>query len=354
MQKPFSSTEPVTDPSSFYGRRGDIRRIYARIGAERPQSISIVGEPSTGKSSLLNVLAHPETKREHLPDPGKSIFGLLRMRERDDWTPDRFFQSLTYVLRSEHPDLPEVSDYDEFREIIQHSTSEGLSIVAFLDDFNVITQDPDFPLTFFSFMRSMANMYNVAYVTSSSESLQKLCVSKDVEESPFFNIFTNISLKPLSEGEVRQWVVEASSPSGISLTTEANWMYAQVGGFPALVRMLGALLWERKQAQGKLRDSDLEEVETAFQDQVQDTLESIWGTFGERERRLCAHLLVSGEVDRPQMPLVRELVRRGYVRETDGGYALFGKVFERFVADKTGAAVRRDRPTKRRWWLFGR
>jgi len=53
-------------------------------------------------------------------------------------------------------------------------------------------------------MRSMANTYNVAYVTTSSETLQKLCVLKDVEESPFFNIFTNIALKPLSAAEVRQ------------------------------------------------------------------------------------------------------------------------------------------------------
>jgi len=138
------------------------------------------------------------------------------------------------------------------------------------------------------------------------------------------------------------------------LTSEADWVYTQVGGFPALARILCELLWERKQAKGKLRDSDMEEVETAFHEQIQDTLESIWGAFSEREHSLCAHLLASTEVGRPQMSLARELVRRGYVRETDGGYALFGKAFERIVAEKTGVEIRQERPRKRRWWPFRR
>jgi serine/threonine-protein kinase len=287
------------------------------------------------------------------------------LRGNDNWTPDKFLQALTQAFRSEYPGLfaslnslvpklPDVSNYDQFREMIQHLMSEGLSVIGFFDDFDVITKNPDFPLTFFAFMRSMANAYDVAYVTTSSETLQKLCVSKDVEESPFFNIFTNIALKPLSESEVRQWVIEQSSPSGLPLTSEVDWVYAQVGGFPAFVRILCELLWERKQVSGKLKDSDVEEVETAFHEKMRDTLDFIWEAFSERERNLCAHLLTSGEADRHQMPLVREMMRRGYVRETDGGYALFGKSFERFVSEKTGVKMPQERPKKRRWWPFGR
>ena len=44
LRNPFASSKPVSDPSIFYGHRGDIQRIYSRIGAERPQSISIIGE----------------------------------------------------------------------------------------------------------------------------------------------------------------------------------------------------------------------------------------------------------------------------------------------------------------------
>jgi serine/threonine-protein kinase len=330
---------PVAQPSLFYGRRSDIQRIVTRIGAERPQSVSIIGGKAIGKSSLLNILAHSETKEQFISEPDRYLFGHIHLRERDDWVPEQFLRTLTDGLR---------------RALIQHTDSAHLSLIAFFDDFDVITQNPDFPLTFFSFLRSMANTYNVAYVTSSSQSLQKLCVSKDVEESPFFNIFTNIVLKPLEEEAVRQWVTEGSSPSGVSLGGEADWVYAQAGGFPTLVRILCALLWERKQARGKLGDSDLEETETAFRERARDALESIWLELSERERALCAHLLTSQELDRPQSHLLRDLTRRGYVRESDDGHALFGKAFERLVADKTGVEIKSDRPQKRRWWSFGR
>lgn len=355
LQNPFASSMPVTQPSCFYGRRSDIQRIFTRIGAEgRPQSVSIIGEKAVGKSSLLNILVHSDTKRQLLSEPDRYLFGNIHLRERDDWTPDQFLRALTGMLRAAHTDLPEASDYDGFRALIQHLDSGHLSLIAFFDDFDVITQSPDFPLTFFAFLRSMANTYNVAYVTSSSQSLQRLCVSKDVEESPFFNIFTNIVLRPLEEEAARQWVIEGSTPSGVSLSSEADWVYAQVGGFPALVRILCALLWEHKQAQGKLSDGDMEEIEAVFQEQIRDALESIWVGFSQREQELCAHLLTSRELDRPQMHLLRDLTRRGYVRESDDGRRLFGKAFERFVADKTGVEISRESTRKRRWWQFGR
>jgi len=352
LRNPFASSDPVTEPSRFYGRRSDIQRVFARIGSTRPQSISIISEKAMGKTSLINTLAHPDTKEKLLSEPDCYLFGHIRLRERGNWEPESFFRALTDALRETHPDLPSASKYDEFRALIQHLDSENLSLVAFFDDFEVITQSPVFPLTFFSFLRSMANTYNVGYVTSSSESLQRLCVSKDVEESPFFNIFTNIFLKPLDENAVRQWVIEGSSPSGVSLSSEADWVYAQVGGFPELVRTLSALIWERKYDQGKLSSDDLAEIETEFQ--KRDLLEVIWDGLKQREQSLCAHLLTSDELDRPQMHFARELTRRGYLRQDDEGYALFGSAFGRFVAEKTGVEIKSDNNKKRRWWRLGR
>jgi len=354
LQNPFASPDPVLEPSRFYGHRADIQRIYTRIGASRPQSISIVGERKIGKSSLLNMLSNQETKSQFLPEPNKYIFGHLRLRERNDWKPDEFLRSLTDTMRNTHPDLPDGANYDEFRSMIQHLDAEHISIIAFFDDFDVITQDPGFPLTFFSFLRSIANTFNVAYITSSSEPLQRLCVSKDLKESPFFNIFTNITLKPLAENEVRQWIIEGSNPSGISLSSESEWVYSQVGGFPDMVRILCGLLWERKKSIGKLNSTDLQETEVTFQEYAKDSLEHIWSLLNEKEQAVCAQLLTGNDLERSQMHLVRELVRRGYVNEADGNYSLFGKSFERFVSDKTGLEIPTEQAQKKHWWKFGK
>jgi len=354
VENPFKSTDPVAESSRFYGHKSDIQRIYTRIGAERPQCISIIGEKSIGKSSLLNYLSHPKIKENLLSDPPRYLFGCLHLKRQPIGAPDEFLKKLTDSLREGHPDIPEVSDYNSFRELIQHLDKEKLSLVAFFDDFDMVTQNPDFPLTFFSFLRSMANTYNVAYVTSSSESLQRLCVSKDVEESPFFNIFTNITLKPLDQPEVKQWIIEGSNPSGVSLSSEAEWVYEQVGGFPGLVRDMCALLWELKSNKGKLNDSDLSEVEINYQDKYGDEIEYIWNSFAEREQNLCIHLLTSQELDRPQEHLSRDLTRRGYIQEEEGIRSLFGKSFERFVSGKAGIEFKSESPKKRRWWKLGK
>lgn len=352
LQNPFGSSLPVTEPARFYGRLSDIRRIYSRIGAERPQSLSLIAEKAMGKSSLLNILAHEGAKAQFLSEPDHYLFALIHLRQREDWTPNLFIPTLIDTLRQKHPDLPKVSDYDELRTLIQRLNSERHSLIAFLDNFEVITQNSDFPPTFFSFLRAMANTYNVSYVTTSSESLQKLCVSKDVEESPFFNIFATMALKPLTDSEIRAWVIEQSNASGVSLSNEADWVYRQAGGFPDLVRALCALLWERKRSQGKLDVDELEAVKAEFQAQIRDVLEAVWQNFSEGEKNLCAHLLSSKETDRPQRPVVRQLAQRGYVREVGEGYALFGGVFEQFVAAKMGVKLRQDQPQKRRWWPF--
>ena len=354
VQNPFQFSTPVIEPGRFYGHRSEIQRIITRIGADRPQSISIIGAKSMGKSSLLNSLSHPKAKIRHLSKPDRHLFGLIRLGERDDWTPSEFLKTLTDTLRKTHPDISEAADYDSLRELIQHVDSDGLSLVGFFDDFDVITQNPDFPLTFFSFLRSMANTYNVAYVTSSSQSLQRLCVSKDVEESPFFNIFTNIVLKPLGEKEVHRWVIEGGNPSGLSLSSEMEWIYAQVGGFPGLVRELCRVLWDRKNIRAKVSNDDLKAVEITFQEEAKEALEAVLTGLNQREQDLCAHLLTSSELDRSQAHLVKDLIRRGYVLKTDDRYSLFGRAFQWFVAKRAGIEYNPDELRKRRWWQFGR
>lgn len=103
-----------------------------------------------------------------------------------------------------------------------------------------------------------------------------------------------------------------------------------------------------------MNQSDLGEVEIAFQEQAGHALESIWGGLSQREQELCAHLLESSELDRPQEHLIRDLIRRGYVLKGEGDYSLFGRAFQRFVGNKMGIEISSDQPKKGRWWKFGK
>ena len=73
--------------------------------------------------------------------------------------------------------------------------------MVLFDEFDAITTNRAFDLEFYSFLRSIANNYDVAYVTSSARDLQELCHTQLIADSPFFNIFTNVFLRAFTRKE---------------------------------------------------------------------------------------------------------------------------------------------------------
>jgi hypothetical protein len=74
----------------FIGRRALVSKIYARIGAGRPQSVSIVGDYKIGKTALLGYLAHVKTKNELLINPDNYIFITIFCRTEKPLTLESF------------------------------------------------------------------------------------------------------------------------------------------------------------------------------------------------------------------------------------------------------------------------
>jgi len=62
VANPFTFGSPVL-PASLHGRRRELRRLVGRI-LNQGQSSALVGEPRTGKTSLLNYLMSPATCAE--------------------------------------------------------------------------------------------------------------------------------------------------------------------------------------------------------------------------------------------------------------------------------------------------
>ena len=46
---PYLNRVAIKDPAQFFGRAREVSKIFSRIGASRPQSISVVGERRIGK-----------------------------------------------------------------------------------------------------------------------------------------------------------------------------------------------------------------------------------------------------------------------------------------------------------------
>src|SRR3974390_1975568 len=96
---PYLNRVMIQDPKQFFGRRSEVRRILARLGADRPQSISLVGERRIGKSSLLYHLTCREGQDRHLADRSSLIIVFLDFQQLRNIAVENFFGLLMDEIR---------------------------------------------------------------------------------------------------------------------------------------------------------------------------------------------------------------------------------------------------------------
>lgn len=339
MDNPYRHHGPITQPEVFYGRKGLMTRVYSRIGVDRPQSMSIVGEPKIGKSSLLRMLSHEQTKQRSLDDPHNYLYVFIPLKEERLDRPEAFFRVIFDKVHAQEPRLAEAitePSYDGIGRLAETLKGQYAKMILFLDDFHVITQDERFPLEFFSFLRSVANNYNVAYITTSHEELQKLCVLQAVGESPFFNIFTNVTLKPFTPEELAQFLTASAAQSGVSLLPYQDVIVDLAGYFPYLDQIVCESLFTVKPSGGRLEPSVLDDLRAQFLVQVRPFYQSIWESFDRQEREIC-RAVFSKESLSPQVEFVaKNLQRRSYLVNENGAYRFFCSSFRLFVAEQCG------------------
>lgn len=313
------------------------RRVQQRIYADRPQCVSVVGDPRIGKSTFLDGLAASADAADPAPPTG-TRFIRLAMTGPVSTSPTAFLAVVLDTLAnggadgarlSSVPGSPDASPraYAALEAQVQKLAQDGGRLVLLLDDFDRVTSSPAFPATFFSFLRSLANNFPVAYVTTSRQDLQQLCVSREVEESPFFNIFQNLNLGPLDEAQTRALAAERAPGLGTEL---ADWAWAESGGLPAVVAACCDVA-----AAGKAPASD--EARAALDEALAPYLQELWAHFAETHRGLLARL-AAGEApgERDARPLRDLGPRRGYLREQDGNWVLTSEALRRAIAAQRG------------------
>jgi eukaryotic-like serine/threonine-protein kinase len=321
---------PVKEVKDFFGRTSLTAKIYSRIGAGRPQSVSIVGDFKIGKTSLVNFLISDEVMKKYLDKPASYIFISLSVSDRNIKTLEQFVKILSQQVaeKSGFPFDDSLSYYDWFKKAAETITHDGKKLIIFLDDFNLITQNDKFPLEFFSFLRSMANNYNVAYVTTSYHDLQKLCVSKDVEESPFFNIFTNMTLRAFAEDKVQDFI-KRQCPD-IS-TEKSNILVKYAGRFPYQLKLACNTLKKTEQN----NSANFEEAfSSLFYEDIKDYFQELFSRFNVEHQKILQHFIATGRIPDQYSFLFNDLERKDYTYRSGKRAGLYSPSFERYIAER--------------------
>ena len=355
---PFTFGNPIKDPARFYGRKAEIRQIVNRLLSSAHESTSIVGERRIGKTSLLLYLAHPKVAESLGLSPDKFCLVYVDFQGLTDITPQRFWQRvLKKMVRfvcdsSLVPAIQKLSEQEAFdlfdlEDLFQAVMDKGLTTVLFMDEFEYVTQNPNFKSDFFGGLRTLAIHNGVALIPSTRRELVDLCHSDEIKGSPFFNIFANVVLRPFTRPEVDE-LLEGYSTQGEALLTpaERDLIWSLGGGYPFFVQMAGYYFIEGK-AQGLFGEALEKFVTNNFDQQADAHYTYLWSHCSESEKITLLTILTLGlqKLSRKTIPNIENLVRirartpqdlvalgkRGMIEERDSIYTLFSASLARWI-----------------------
>jgi eukaryotic-like serine/threonine-protein kinase len=332
-RNPYLNRVAIKDPAQFFGRTREVSKIFSRLTASRPQSISVVGERRIGKSSLLSYVNHPQVRARYLDQADAYVFAFIDLQQKRRITPAEFFKELFELLAKETGDeslAAEEPGFDRMRAVLERFRRRSRKLIVLLDEFDAITTNRAFDLEFYSFLRSIANNYDVAYVTSSARDLQELCHTQLIADSPFFNIFTNVFLRAFTRKEATELITRPSAEAGSPLAGYARRITEIAGYFPYFLQIACAAYFDYlSENDGKL---NREEVEAVFLDEARGQFRFIWDHMSDSYRRSIREFVEHETVGKEQAQAYEDLKRAGYFIEEERGPQLFSRLFETIIS----------------------
>ena len=338
FSNPFFNRQRITDSAFFFGRAGHIEALYSAVITH--QCRSLVGERKLGKSSLLTTLGHPETLRRYGLDPERQLMLYFDLESMASAGVDDFWVEVLEALAARLPPLSgdvlaavrRAADYGEVRfmnvrRLLRRVRDGGLDVVLCLDEFESLARNAHFEPDFYGELRSLAGELGLVYLTASKRSLYDLTYQhSDTLSSPFFNIFSELSLGLMNEDEARGLLVGFSSQGGTEFCDdEIAFALSLAGTHPFFLQIAGFYLYETPGC-GKPRAVEgYQQIRKRFLAEAEDHYRYLWAQLSSTQQMALVHL------DQATEPVMRVLRVKGLVQERDGKPVPFSPTFAEFL-----------------------
>jgi AAA+ ATPase superfamily predicted ATPase len=334
MSNPYLNRVMVKQREGFFGRTNEVRRIYSRLSAIPPGSVSIVGDRKIGKSSLLSHLHSRQSRNKNLEQPEKMVMVFLDLQQQKNMTLETFVKMLLSMVAHELRGRLEISDCDSnlegVRDMVQRLDENGYRLAILLDEFEAVTTNQNFDLEFFSFLRYLANHYNVAYLTSSAHHLQLLCHTKEISDSPFFNIFSALRLSAFTRKEAEELIRVPSERINKPLVEYTDQILQLSGLFPFFIQIACGHCIEFLEENPE-RELDFTEIRQRFYEEAKLHYQYMWTVFDSHERSAIVRIAREKSIPDALTHVLGELSTRHYVETHESNPKLFSSTFEDFV-----------------------
>lgn len=348
---PYLNRMPVREPSRFFGRKREVRRILDGLGADPPQSFSVVGDRRIGKSSLLHQVRHPDAIAAHLgPDAGASF--RVRYHDFQAGVPADEAGFVAFlcaeVAAATGAARPEQAGRERLVEMLREAEAGSLRLVFLWDEFEVVTRHRAIGPDLYALLRSLLQNHRLGLVVASGRDLRSVCHSTRVADSPFFNVFQTVRLRTFSRDESLALVRDPSVAAGLPLERHAGLAIDRLAGtFPFFLQIACAAIFEHMDEEG-VDEPDAAAVEARFLEEAEPHFRYFWEERLSAEERAvvveAARGRVTGGAGRR---LAERLEKDGYLLRLGDGFAPFSRCFAGFVleaaeddggAPETGAA----------------
>ncbi len=228
----------IENVKDFFGRQKLIDEISHRFKSY--QSISIYGERKIGKTSLLKYLFQVGIREILLPDAGQVIILYQTFAGKQHISPEVFFQLLYDELRRQMNLETEVEKIDRytFEDFIRTFYHKGKRFVFFFDEVDAASENKGFDHTFFSYLRSLSEMYKVQFIIASRKSIKKLIEENNVV-SPFNGLFSGniFKLEVFDRDDAYAFCDKLSKDAMAGDIIQAESIIEFAGRHPLLIRL---------------------------------------------------------------------------------------------------------------------
>jgi hypothetical protein len=366
----------AVNPAEFYNYKREIRRIIGRM--QRGESTAIVGQPHTGKTSLLNMVMERAVQREVLGAPLEQT--ILRyidshmlgqaFTQNEFW--DHVLAPVTLHIQDENiQDLYAIAQENHFGAFTLEKLFTGLQnvgwkVVILLDEFEALLTHPVLNSTeFYGSLRSLASRFSsLALIIATRHLLDDLNVDTqklNPHGSPYFNIFIEQRLGALPQNAAEELLKQAGSRFD---KADLQFVLDVSGRHPFLLQLTAVLLWDYEpQTAGEGKMVRYEAVANELYEQTAAHFNDTWRTWSNAERKVVTAIaltqipqLVEGHDFKWEAliddlddfsPELRGLEKDGTVVKTDydetTGWAITQQALLWWLADLIKREVRDDK-----------
>ncbi len=299
---PYQSGQALAANSPvFVGREELIDQIGCLLtDPKSPQNVSLVGDPYSGKSSLLNQLIL------RLAQDSNTVCIRCDARGLDQISQQLFFERIIQVLAIglNQPCPTQRSDFTAFTTYIRQ-LAQHYRFILIIDAFDVLANNPQFDKIFFDNLHSMLDeaAYRFNSFILSETHLQTLCHTGAIRGSRLWGKFTSPYTLGLLPQEALDQLSTCARTAQLTLDPETSTWLAQLAGrHPALTQMI---LHTSSMAELRQQPVDKSQLHQA----CEQIYRALWRQRNPQEQKILFAALAKQTL--PQDAQVRELHQYG-------------------------------------------